>query len=261
MERVSWRSADGLAIDGWLLRPHGPPPYPLILNIHGGPVQYWRPAILVRKLLHVPILLKRGFAIFLPNPRGSSGRGAAFSQRVIGDLGGGDAQDLTSGLDALIERGLACPGRIGVTGVSYGGFMTAWLMTQSDRFAAAVPVSPHTNQITAQLLSNVGQFMAHLLSDDMSDPNGRYFERSPVLQVRKPLAPTLNICGGMDRITPPEEAVQLHAALIEAGTRSVLVSYPEEGHGIRRLPAALDCAARISAWFIEHVPGSGGGQP
>ncbi len=253
VERVTWSSTDGLEIQGWLLRPRGPPPFPLVINVHGGPVGHWRPAFLIRRMLHVPALLSHGYAVFLPNPRGSSGRGQEFALTVLGDLGGADSLDLLSGLDALIERGVADPGRVGVTGVSYGGFMTAWLITQSERFAAAVAVSPHTNQVTAQLLSNIPQFMARLLSDDLSNPNGRYFERSPVLHVKKARTPTLNICGALDRCTPPEEAIQFHNALLETGTESVLVTYPQEGHGIRRLPAALDCAARVAAWFTEHV--------
>src|SRR5882757_8357654 len=174
--------------------------------------------------------------------------------KVMGDLGGADAVDLHCGLDALVARGIADPGRIGVTGVSYGGFMTARLITQSARFAAAVAVSPHTNQVTARLLSNIPQFMARLLADEMNNPRGTYFERSPVLHVRKALAPTLNICGALDRCTPAEEAIQFHRALLDSGSHSVLVTYPHEGHGIRRLPAALDCAARVAAWFMEHMP-------
>jgi dipeptidyl aminopeptidase/acylaminoacyl peptidase len=253
VERLTWSAADGLEIQGWLLRPRGPPPFPLVIDVHGGPVGHWRPAFLIRRMLHVLILLRHGYAVFLPNPRGSSGRGQEFAHRVLGDLGGADALDVLSGLDNLIERGVADAARIGITGVSYGGFMTAWLITQSDRFAAAVAVSPHTNQVTAHLLSNIPQFMARLLGDDFSNPNGRYFERSPVLHVGKALTPTLNICGALDRCTPPEEAVQFHNALLESGTQSVLVTYPREGHGIRRLPAALDCAARLAAWFMEHI--------
>jgi dipeptidyl aminopeptidase/acylaminoacyl peptidase len=253
VERLNWLAPDGLEIQGWLLRPVGPPPFPLVIDVHGGPVGHWRPTFLIRRMLHVPMLLRQGYAVFLPNPRGSTGRGQEFAQRVLGDLGGADSLDILSGLDNLIGRGVADPGRIGITGVSYGGFMTAWLITQSDRFAAAVAVSPHTNQVTAHLLSNIPQFMARLVADDLSNPNGRYFERSPVLHVRKALTPTLNICGALDRCTPPEEAVQFHNALLEKGTQSVLITYPREGHGIRKLPAALDCAARVAGWFMEHI--------
>src|SRR3989442_8702912 len=90
-------------------------------------------------------LVSRGYAVLFPNPRGSSGRGQSFAQMVYGDMGGGDAQDIMSGIDALIERGIADPDRLGVTGGSYGGFMSTWLVGQTERFAAAVAVSPVTD--------------------------------------------------------------------------------------------------------------------
>ena len=254
VERVTWSSVDDLEIQGWLLRPSGPQPHPLIMDVHGGPIGQWKPAFMIRRMLHIPILLSHGFAAFLPNPRGSSGRGQEFARKVMGDLGGADSQDLLRGLDALIERGVADPKRVGVTGVSYGGFMAAWLITQCARFAAAVAVSPHTNQVTAQLLSNIPQFMARLIADDLSNPRGRYFERSPVFHAGRATTPTLNICGALDRCTPAEEAVQFHNALLQNGTRSVLVTYPQEGHGIRKLPAMLDCATRVTEWFLDHIP-------
>ena len=254
VERVTWPSTDGLEIQGWLLRPCAPPPFPLILDVHGGPVGHWKPAFLIRRMVYVPLLLRHGFAVFLPNPRGSSGRGQEFARKVLGDLGGADAVDLLRGLDALIERGVADSRRIGVIGTSYGGFMAAWLITQCDRFAAAVAVSPHTNQVTAQLLSNIPQFMSRLIGDELSNGRGRYFERSPVLHASRARTPMLNICGVLDRCTPAEEAIQFHNALLQHGAESVLVTYPHEGHGIRRLPAMLDCVTRTCAWCIEHIP-------
>jgi len=254
VERVTWPSTDGLEIQGWLLRPRAPGPLPLILDVHGGPVAHWKPAFLIRRMLYVPLLLSHGFAVFLPNPRGSSGRGQEFASKVLGDPGGADAVDLLRGLDALIERGVADYRRIGVIGTSYGGFMAAWLITQSDRFAAAVAVSPHTNQVTAQLLSNIPQFMSRLIGDELSNGRGRYFERSPVFHASAAKTPMLSICGELDRCTPAEEAVQFHNALLQHGAESVLVTYGQEGHGIRRLPAMLDCVTRTCVWCIEHIP-------
>jgi Dipeptidyl aminopeptidases/acylaminoacyl-peptidases len=85
----------------------------------------------------VPLLVSRGYAVLLPNPRGSSGRGQEFAAAVVGDMGGADTHDYLSGIDAMIERGIADPARIGTMGVSYGGFMSAWLVTQDQRFKAA----------------------------------------------------------------------------------------------------------------------------
>src|SRR5690606_28306812 len=102
---------------------------------HGGPVWQRRPSWLGRWGLSILMLLKRGYAVFFPNPRGSAGRGVEFARRVVGDMAGADTHDFLSGLDHLIERGIADSGRLGVTGVSYGGFMSAWLITQDSRFA------------------------------------------------------------------------------------------------------------------------------
>lgn len=254
VERLSWSAPDGLEIQGWLLLPTQVGPHPLVMNVHGGPVWQWRPRWLGRRDVPALMLLRRGYAVFLPNPRGSTGRGQAFVRHVLGDLGGADAQDLLAGLASLVERRVADPKRLGIMGQSYGGFMSAWLITQDTRFAAAVPIAPHTNQVTEHLLSNIPTFVAIFLKDQYNNPGGRYFERSPIMHAHKAKTPTLNICGALDRCTPPEEAMQFHNALLENGVESVLVTYPEEGHGIRRFPAAIDYAARVVGWFEEHMP-------
>jgi dipeptidyl aminopeptidase/acylaminoacyl peptidase len=200
------------------------------------------------------MLVRRGYAIFLPNPRGSSGRGRDFARRVIGDMGGADAHDVLAGIDHLVERRLADPKRLGVTGISYGGFMTSWLITMDQRFAAAVPVAPITNHVTEHLVSNIPHFCALFLRDSYANPSGQYFLRSPVMYANRVKTPTLNICGALDRCTPPVEAMQFHNALLENGAESVLVTYPEEGHGIRKLPASIDYAARVVTWFERHMP-------
>lgn len=253
IECVSWQAPDGLEIQGWLLRPTGKGPHPLVMNVHGGPVWHWHPRWLGRAA-SVLMLVKQGYAVFLPNPRGSSGRGQAFVRHVVGDMGGADTYDYLSGLDHLVKQGIADPKRLGVTGGSYGGFMTAWLITQDSRFAAAVAVAPITNHVTGYLISNIPHFVALFLADTYINPGGKYFQRSPVMYAHQVKTPTLNICGALDRCTPPEEAVQFHNALVQNGVKSVLVTYPEEGHGVRKLPAAIDYAARTVAWFQEHMP-------
>src|ERR1700722_14746019 len=130
----------------------------------GGPVMQWRPTWLGRSGLHVLLLLTHGYAVFLPNPRGSGGRGQDFARQVKGDLNGADTHDFLSGLDYLVSTGIADPDRIGVMGGSYGGNMTSWLITQDSRFAAAVSLAPHTNQVTEHLLSNIPEFVALFLA-------------------------------------------------------------------------------------------------
>jgi len=131
--------------------------------------------------------------------------------------------------------------------------MTSWLITQDLRFSAAVSVLPHTNHITERLLSNIPTFLDLFLADRFTSPSGKFIQRSPVMHAHKARTPTLNICGGLDRCTPAEEAAQFHNALLEHNVESVLVTYPEEGHGIRNYPALIDYAARIVAWFERHM--------
>lgn len=254
VETVKWQAPDGLEIQGLLLKPPGRAPHPLVMMVHGGPVWHFRPYWLGRRSISTLMLLKRGYAIFLPNPRGSTGRGQAFVRPVLGDMGGADTYDYLSGIDHLVERGIADPDRLGVTGGSYGGYMTAWLITQDPRFGAAVAVSPVTNQVTEHLISNIGHFVALFLEDTYVNSGGKYFERSPINFAHKARTPTLSTCGVLDRCTPPEEAVQFHNALLENGVKSVLVTYPQEGHGVRKWPAIVDYAARLVGWFEEHIP-------
>lgn len=253
IERLTWKAPDGLEIQGWLLLPRGQPPFATVMALHGGPVWLWRSAWLGRSGVAMLMLLARGFALFLPNPRGSAGRGQVFARLVLGDVGGADAADCLSGVEYLLARGFAAAGRLGVTGVSYGGYLTAWLITQDQRFAAAVAVAPFVNHVTAHLLSNIPQFVSLFLGESDMRANGKYFERSPVMHAHHVSTPTLVVCGAQDRCTPPAEALQFHRALRRHGVESVLLTYPEEGHGIRKWPAAVDYAARVVSWFEAHI--------
>lgn len=253
-ETVRWNAPDGLEIHGWLMRPTRPGPHPLVMEIHGGPVWHWRSRWLVREGLHALLLLEHGYAVFWPNPRGSSARGQDFARRVQGDLCGADTFDLLSGVDHLVRKGIADPARLGVMGRSYGGCMTAWLITQDSRFAAAAPLAPHTNQISQHLTSNIPQFDTLFLRGRYNDPAGLHFSRSAVMYAHQVRTPTLNLCGALDRCTPPGQALEFHNALREHGVESALVTYPQEGHGNRQWPAVIDYAARIVAWFERHMP-------
>jgi dipeptidyl aminopeptidase/acylaminoacyl peptidase len=223
------------------------------MDMHGGPVWQWRPHWLGRRL-HILMLVKKGYAVFLPNPRGSAGRGQGYSRLVLGDLGGADTYDYLSGIDHLIEQGLADPQRLGVMGHSYGGYMAAWLISQDQRFAAAILSAPMTNYISQHLLSNISHFVTLFLDDHYKNPQGKYLQRSPVTYAHQVTTPTLNICGALDRCTPAAEAIQFHHALLENQVHSVLVNYPQEGHGIRGIPELIDYSARILSWIKQHIP-------
>jgi dipeptidyl aminopeptidase/acylaminoacyl peptidase len=249
----SWTAPDGLTIHGWLVTPPGPGPHPVIMQVHGGPVWYTRPLYIGRSAL-AQIALDAGYALFQPNPRGSSGRGQAFARLVFGDMGGGDTYDYLSGLDALEKAGLIDPERIGVTGGSYGGYISSWLITQDQRFAAAVPVAPVTNWVSQHLTCNIPSFCQTFLDDGLSNATGKYFSRSPIHFAAQVKTPSLNICGALDKITPPGQALEFHRAVQEAGVESVLLTYPFEGHGVRAMPAVFDYTARAMTWFQKHMP-------
>jgi dipeptidyl aminopeptidase/acylaminoacyl peptidase len=252
-EPVSWTASDGLEIEGVLCTPAGDGPYPLIVHVHGGPVWAYRNMWSMRALF-VPLLVSRGYAVFHPNPRGSGGRGQDFAGRVVGDMGGADADDIRSGIDALVERGVADPARIGLIGGSYGGFMSSWLVTQDQRFAAAVPVSPVTDWYSQSFTSNIGGWGNSFLRADPEQPGTTVHTRSPVLQASKVRAPCLNIAGALDRCTPPTQAREFHQALLTHGVESELAIYPQEGHGVRSHPAVADYYTRIVLWFGKHMP-------
>jgi dipeptidyl aminopeptidase/acylaminoacyl peptidase len=250
---MEWTAPDGRTIHGWLLTPKGEGPFPLVLEVHGGPVWLFRPRYVGRSVLH-QLLVEAGYAILQVNPRGSSGRGQDFARQVFGDMGGADTFDYLSGLDALVEQGIVDPQRIGVTGGSYGGFMSSWLITQDQRFAAAVPVAPVTDWVSEHLTCHIPHFCETFLDDAISNPNGKYFTRSPIHFADRVKTPTLNICGALDKNTPAGQALEFHHALLLNGVKSVLATYPEEGHGVRKMPASLDYAARVAGWFQEHMP-------
>ena len=254
-ESITWTAPDGLKIHGWLLRPRGNGPYPLVLEVHGGPVWTHQPGWFGRgsRSLAALALLKHGYAIFKPNPRGSSGRGKEFARLVVGDVGGAEMLDHLSGLDYLVGRGVADPDRIGIMGGSHGGYMTSWTITQDQRFAAAVSVAPVTDWCSQHLTSNIPHFDLTFLNCRYGEPGNLYFTRSPIMHAAKAKTPTLSIAGALDKCTPPTQAVEFHNALIESGVKSALVIYPQEGHGVRELPAAIDYVSRIVAWFDEHM--------
>jgi dipeptidyl aminopeptidase/acylaminoacyl peptidase len=204
--------------------------------------------------VYTPLLVSRGYAVLHPNPRGSGGRGQEFARQVLGDMGGADTYDYLSGIDALVERGIADPARIGVTGGSYGGFMSAWLITQDQRFAAAVPMAPSTNWYSQHHTSNIPYFDVLFLGEQPRARTGRYLDRSPLLSADQVRTPTLQTTGALDRCTPPGQAVEFHNALLECGIESALAIYPGEGHGVRQFPALIDQCTRTLGWFERHMP-------
>lgn len=255
-ERFSWKAPDGLEILGWIVRPPAADgPTPLLVDIHGGPISSHRNRWMARTRA-APLLVSRGWTIFFPNPRGSTGRGDAFARAVQGDMGGADADDILSGIDVLVERGLVDTGRVAVTGTSYGGFMSAWLPTRSGRFAAAIPISPVGDWYSQHRTTQIPEFDALMLESSPWDEGGAYFTRSPAFHRQLEKVPTLVMAGGIDKSTPPGQALECHFAALRSGSPSALATYPNAGHSLRGYPEYIDTAARIVWWLDTYVGGS-----
>jgi dipeptidyl aminopeptidase/acylaminoacyl peptidase len=252
-ERRLWH-CDEHEIEGLVLRPAGAgdAPLPLIVWVHGGPTGAH---VIEYPTLHNAALLDAGYAVLLPNPRGSSGRGQPFARANIGDMGGGDLRDILAGVDAIVAAGVADPDRIGIAGGSYGGFMAAWAVTQTDRFRASIPFAAVTDWLSFHNTTNIGRFDKLFLAADPYEAGGEYFHRSPVVHARAVKTPTLVMHGELDLCVPVSQGIEFHHALAEAGVDTELVIYPREGHGWRERDHQLDGCRRMVEWFNLHLRG------
>lgn len=254
VEVARWTAPGGSEIEGLLIRPDAEARnLPLLVDIHGGPIWGYRNRWAARYRAAGP-LVARGFAVLLPNPRGSAGRGQDFARSVVGDMGGADTYDFISGIDHLAALGIIDRDKVVLTGSSYGGFMSSWLVTQESRFAAAIPISPVTNWYSQHFTSQIPSFDEICLTGSPTAPGGQYFDRSPVFFAGQVRTPTLILTGARDKNTPPTQALELHNALLYAGATSILCTYPNDGHSLRAYPAYLDSAARVMIW-AEHYTG------
>jgi dipeptidyl aminopeptidase/acylaminoacyl peptidase len=252
---LRWASSDGTEIEGLLTLPDGPDgrsSLPLVVDVHGGPTHAHRDTWLGRDP-HTSSLVARGYAVLWPNPRGSTGRGGAFAEAVRGDMGGLDLDDVLSGVRHVLDLGLGDPGRLGITGISYGGFMASWAPARSDLFAASVARSPCTDWLLQHLTSNIAEFDRRFLHGEPFDPESQYAARSPLRHADDIRTPMLLFAGQNDLATPPSQAQVLHTALRERGVATQLVLYPEEGHGVRHPLTAADQCARMVAWFDRYL--------
>lgn len=247
-------SSDGAEIDAFLTMPPDNPngkKLPTLLRIHGGPVSQYTDSF----SFEWQVFAANGYAVIAPNPRGSSGRGAAFSREIWADWGNKDFLDVMGAVDHVIEMGVADPDRLGVGGWSYGGILTNYVITKTDRFKGAISGASEVNY-----LANFGhdhylvQWEAELgLPWQHTD---RWVKLSPYFQVEKVTTPTLVMCGQEDWNVPLINSEQLYQALRRLGRTTELVIYPGEGHGISRPSFQKDRYQRYLAWYDKFVKGS-----
>jgi dipeptidyl aminopeptidase/acylaminoacyl peptidase len=251
-----WESFDGQEIEGILVLPRDRPEgaLPLVVSVHGGPTAVW-PWMFAPINGSAHVLAAEGYGVFLPNVRGSVGRGAEFAEANLGDMGGGDLQDILTGVDALVRDGIADDKRVAITGGSYGGFMASWAITQTDRFAAAMPLAVVTDWVSFHSTTNIGQFDKLYLQAEPWDASGEYTNRSPVYHAHKCSTPTLILHGEDDLCTPLGQAFEFYNALVEGGCEAELVVYPREGHGWTEREHQLDSWNRVRDWLARHLTG------
>ncbi|GAA1574075.1 serine hydrolase [Kribbella sancticallisti] len=256
-EERDFTISDGTVVSGWLIRdPEATQPQPLLLDIHGGPHNAWN-AVADEVHLYHQELASRGWSVLLLNPRGSDGYGEEFYNAALGAWGTADAKDFLEPLDELVAEGIADPKRLAVAGYSYGGFMTCYLTSRDDRFAAAV-----TGGVVSDLISMAGTSdSGHFLSVYELNGPGDFTPMSPLSQVDQMKTPTLVVHGDADVRCPIGQAQQWHTALREQGVPTQLVLYPDASHLFiveGRPSHRLDFNHRILDW-VEQYAGDAAG--
>lgn len=266
-EVVTYDTRDGLSVEGILIRPLGVAagaPAPLIVVVHGGPESHYSDGWLTSYGSPGQMAAARGYAVFHPNYRGSTGRGVAFSKLSQGDPAGAEFDDLIDGIDHLIRAGIADSARVGVTGGSYGGYATGWLSTRySDRIAAGVMFVGISNTISKLGTTDIPneEFSVHALKQPWDDWPF-FLERSPIYWAGQSRTPLLILHGKDDPRVSPTQSLELYRHLQLRGQAPVrLVLYPGEGHGNRRATARYDLSLRLLEWFDHYLRGPGGEPP
>ena len=249
--------SDGTVVHGWVVRdPDAASPGPLLLDIHGGPHNSWNGLADAWHLYHQE-LAANGWTILLLNPRSSDGYGSEFYSGAVGAWGEADARDFLEPIDALVSEGIADPERLAVTGYSYGGFMTCYLTSRDDRFAAAVAGGVVSDLVSMSGTSDAGHFLAqHELEATYWDERDRYERLSPLARIDAVRTPTLVYHGAADVRCPVGQAQQWHAALRERGVPSRLVLYPDASHlfVIDGKPSQRnDFNRRVVDWVEQHA--------
>lgn len=255
-EIVRWTSDPGVEVEGLLIKPHGYEPgrsYPLVVQVHGGPTWAWSNQFAVNWHDWGQALASRGYAVLMPNPRGSTGRGPEFSNAIFGDVGGGEFRDMMAGVDAMIARGIADPDGLGIGGWSWGGYMTAWTVTQTNRFKAAVMGAGLPNMISDNGLGDIPSAnLSYFETTPYHDPEP-YFERSAIRHIRNVTTPTLILHGEADERVNPAQGREMYIALRTLGVETQFVTYPREEHSIKERKHQLDLISRVVAWYDRFL--------
>jgi dipeptidyl aminopeptidase/acylaminoacyl peptidase len=253
-EIIHWKSFDGLEIEGVLTRPPeqiAKPPYKLLVLPHGGP--HYRASS--GGGFDTQFFATRGYAVFQPNFRGSTSYGLKFLDADQNDFGGGDMRDILLGIEDLIAKGIADRDRQFVYGVSYGGFMTNWLVGHTNQFRAAATQNSVSDLNVMWHLSDLQSWTEHDMSGLPWEVPERMREHSPLTYAHRVRTPTLILHSLNDRRCPVAMGKMFHRALKKNGVETEMVIYPDEGHPIKQPAHRADVVQRIYEWFERHDAG------
>jgi dipeptidyl aminopeptidase/acylaminoacyl peptidase len=256
---VTWKS-DNFNVQGMLIAPPSIEPgkrYPLVVEVHGGPAYAHYPIFPASQESFDAALASRGYYVFKPNPRGSYGQGEAFTRANVKDFGYGDMRDVLAGLDAVEKTAPIDPDRVGITGWSYGGYMTMWALTQTNRFTAAVAGAGLSNWQSYYGTNNIDTWMLPYFGSSVYDDPKVYERSSPMTFIKNVHAPTLIVGGDRDAEVPITQSYEYWNALRRHNVKTEFVVYPDEGHVFFKRADQADVMSRLVAWFDTYLkPGS-----
>ncbi len=256
---ILWQNGP-FTIQGWLLAPRTNVrgKAPMVTIVHGGPAAASMPTFVWQGT--TADLARRGYYLFLPNPRGSYGTGEAFTRANIRDFGGGDLKDILAGVDAAEKLAPIDNSKLGLMGGSYGGFMGMWANTQTNRFKAIVAGAGLSDWISYYGINGIDQWMIPYFTKSMYDDPDAYWAVSAIRTIKNAKTPTFIYVGERDIEVPPTQSVEYWHALRAMNVPTSLVIYPGEGHGIRDPQNMIDVRQRTIAWFNLYL-GDGAASP
>ncbi|HEX4007154.1 MAG TPA: S9 family peptidase [Acidobacteriaceae bacterium] len=254
-ESIDWTN-EGFHVQGWLLQPaHFDPTkkYPLVVYVHGGPSAANMPRWPYAGFGAVPFSALDYF-VLMPNPRGSYGQGEKFTQANRKDFGYGDLRDILAGVDAVEKQYPVDDHRVGITGWSYGGFMTMFAVTQTHRFRAAVSGAGLSDWLSYYGENSIDQWMIPFFGASVYDDPAVYAKSSAINYIRNVKTPTLIVVGDRDGECPAPQSFEFWHALHDLGVPNQFVVYPDEGHGFTNPDHRRDVLDRALGWFEQYMP-------
>ena len=255
---LTWNSPDGTPVEGLLTLPVGYEEgsrYPLILNVHGGPAGVYSETFTGAPSIYMlQYFAQEGFAVLRPNPRGSSGYGKEFRYANFKDWGFGDMDDLMAGVDLVIEQGVAEADRLYIMGWSYGGYMTSFAVTRTDRFVAASMGAGLPNLISMVTTTDIQDYLAGHMGGDFWEDYEVYEAHSAIYRIAEVTTPTQVIHGAQDLRVPFTQGQEFYRALDRRGVPTEFIVYPRTPHGPREPKFLMDVSERILTWFRAHTP-------